>query len=127
MVFASIREHASTAIFLRAGAEIKNLLCEQLREYNLRAASTSYIFRLQQSISKSFSLKIIKQNILKRGFNLECSKFFEASLSDTLSKSNQLQSRLMPNDVTFSLHHARVGTDQKAKVTRRTTIYNNNI
>ena len=67
------------------------------------------------------------ENILKRGFNLECSKFFEASLSDTLSKSNQLQSRLMPNDVTFSLHHARVGTDQKAKVTRRTTIYNNNI
>ena len=26
MVFASIREHASTAIFLRARAEIKNLL-----------------------------------------------------------------------------------------------------
>ena len=29
MVFASIREHASTAIFLQARAEIKNLLCEQ--------------------------------------------------------------------------------------------------
>ena len=29
MVFASIREHASTVIFLRARAEIKNLLCEQ--------------------------------------------------------------------------------------------------
>ena len=30
---------------------------EQFREYNSRAASTSYIFRLQQSIWKSFSLK----------------------------------------------------------------------
>ena len=40
----------------------------------------------------------------KRGFNLERIKFFEARLSDTLSRSNQLQSRLMPNDVTFSLH-----------------------
>ena len=39
------------------------------------------------------------ENILKRGFNLERTKFFEASLSDTLSRSNQLQSRLMPNDV----------------------------
>ena len=27
----------------------------------------------------------IKQNILQRGFNLERVKFFEASLSDTLS------------------------------------------
>ena len=44
------------------------------------------------------------ENILKRGFNLERTKFFEASLSDTLSTSNQLQSRLMPNYVTFSLH-----------------------
>ena len=34
MVFASIREHASAVIFLRARAEIKNLLCEQ------RAASS---------------------------------------------------------------------------------------
>ena len=30
MVFASIREHASTAVFLRARAEIKNLLCEHM-------------------------------------------------------------------------------------------------
>ena len=34
MVFVSIREHANTAIFLRARAEIKYLLCEQ------RAASS---------------------------------------------------------------------------------------
>ena len=49
MVFASIREHASTAIFLQARAEIKKIA--------LRAANTSHIFRLQQSIWKSFSLK----------------------------------------------------------------------
>ena len=40
------------------------------------------------------------ENILKRGFNLERTKFSEASLSDTLSRSNQLQS----NDVTFPLY-----------------------
>ena len=46
MVFASIREHASTEIFLRARAEIKKICfasSEQFREYNSRAASTSYI------------------------------------------------------------------------------------
>ena len=44
---------------LRARAEIKNLLAssEQFRGYNSRTASTSYIFSLQQSIWKSFSLK----------------------------------------------------------------------
>ena len=47
MVFASIREHASTAIFLRAWAEIKKFALrahgKQFREYNSEAASTSYI------------------------------------------------------------------------------------
>ena len=46
MVFASIREHASTEIFLRARAEIKKICfasSEQFREYNSRAASTFYI------------------------------------------------------------------------------------
>ena len=63
-------------------------------------------------------LKNKTENILKRGFSLERTKFFEASMSDTLSRSNQLQSRLMPNHVTFfaSPHHARVRTDQRAKV-----------
>ena len=63
------------------------------------------------------------ENILKRGFNLERTKFFEASLSDTLSRSNQLQSRLMPNHVTFSLHlitHVFV----RIRKQRLTTIYN---
>ena len=85
-----------------ARAEIKKKNCfpnsEQFREYNSRAVSTSYIFRLQQSIWKSSSIW---------GSNLERPKFFEASLSGTLSRSNQLQSRLMPNDVTFSLHFIR--------------------
>ena len=49
MVFASIREHAEHFHFFASS--------EQFREYNSRAASTSYIFRLQQSIWKSFSLK----------------------------------------------------------------------
>ena len=94
--FASI---SSTAIFLRASTSRDKKNCfpnsEQFREYNSRAASTSYIFRLQQSMWKSSSIW---------GSNLERPKFFEASLSGTLSRSNQLQSRLMPNDVTFSLH-----------------------
>ena len=47
-------------------------------------------------------VNIKTENILIQGFNLERNKFFEASLSDTLSRSNQLQSRLIPNDVTFS-------------------------
>ena len=34
----------------------------------------------------------MKQKISKRGFNSERTKFFEPSLSDTLSRSNQLQS-----------------------------------
>ena len=34
---------------------------------------------------------------MKRGFNLERTKFFEASLSDTLSRSNQLQSTRREN------------------------------
>ena len=60
-------EHASTAIFLQAQAEIKNLLCEQLRQYNSQAASTSYIFRLQQSIWKSFFFKQNRKHY-KMGF-----------------------------------------------------------
>ena len=47
----------------------------------------------------------IKQKIIwNGGFDLERTKFFEASLSDPLSRSKQLQSRLMPNDITFLLH-----------------------
>ena len=94
--------------FLRARAEIKKLICfassEQFREYNSRVVSTPYTFRLQQSIDGNPFLQNETENILTLGFHLERTKFFEATLSDTLSRSNQLQSRLMPNDVTFSLH-----------------------
>ena len=40
----------------------------------------------------------MKQKISKRGFNSERTKFFEASLSDTLSRSNQLQSTRRGNE-----------------------------
>ena len=111
MVFESIREHAGHCDFLRARAEIKNLLI-------LRAASSlESTTREQQALLRLlifsafsnpygnpfFKKKKKKENILKQCFNLEPTKFFEASLSDTLSRSNQLQSRLIPNDVTFSL------------------------
>ena len=65
-------------------------------------------------------LKNETENILKRGFNLERTRFFEASMSDTLSRFNQLQS---PNHVTFSLHlitHVFVWIRKQ----RLTTIYN---
>ena len=39
MVFASIREHASTAIFLGARAEIKNLLCAQQASSSLESTT----------------------------------------------------------------------------------------
>ena len=45
---------------LRARAEIKKIAlrgASSLESTDARAASTSYIFRLQQSIWKSFSLK----------------------------------------------------------------------
>ena len=39
MVYASIREHASTAIFLRIRAETKNLLCEQRAASSLKSTT----------------------------------------------------------------------------------------
>ena len=92
MVFASIREHASTEIFWQAQAEIKNLLFKQRALLIFLTCSNPY--------GNPF-LENKAENILKRGFNLEHTKFFEASLSDTLSRSNRLQSHLVPNDVTF--------------------------
>ena len=64
MVFASIREHASTEIFLRARAEIKKFASsEQFREYNSRAASTFYISACSNPYENPFFL--IKQKIIK--------------------------------------------------------------
>ena len=73
------------------------------KKFALQAVSTSYIFCLQQSIWKSFFWNKT-ENILKLGFNLERTKFFEAHLSDTLSRCKQLQLCLMLNDITFLLH-----------------------
>ena len=60
MVFASIREHASTAIFLRARSEIKIFAlraASSLESTTREQRALLYIFRLLQSIWKSFSLK----------------------------------------------------------------------
>ena len=58
MVFASIREYASSAIFFASRVKkIALRAASSLESTDSRAASTSYIFRLQQSIWKSFSLK----------------------------------------------------------------------
>ena len=96
---------ARTAIFWRTQEERKNLLCEQREVYRVPLASSEHFlyFPLAAIHMEIFFFKI-KENILKRRFNSERTKFFEASLGDTLSRSNQLQSRLMPHDVTFSLH-----------------------
>ena len=59
MVFASIRERAEHCDFFASTSRNKKICfasSEHFREYNSRAA-TSSIFRLQQSIWKSFSLK----------------------------------------------------------------------
>ena len=105
MVFASIREQCEQAIFLGARAEAKKLLCEQRAVWRVQLASSEHFLYLPlATIHMEILLFIIKQKIFKRGFNLERTKFFEASLNDALWRSNQLQSRLMPNDVIFLLH-----------------------
>ena len=58
MVFTSIREHASTAIFLRARPEIKNLFCEQ------RAASSSDVQLASSEQFLYFPLGAIHMEIL---------------------------------------------------------------
>ena len=83
MVFASIRELASTAIFLPARAEIK--------KFALRAASSEHFLYFPLTAIHMEILFFLNktEDILKRGFHLECTKFCEASLSDTSSRSNQ--------------------------------------
>ena len=89
MVFASIREHASTAIFLRARAEIENL------RYNSQAARTSYIFRLQQSIGNPFfffkqNRKYFKTGFLKRWQNFCGRPSWCSILRDYFGNKNDL-------------------------------------
>ena len=81
MVFASIREHASTAIFFSSTSRDK--------KFALRAASSlERTTREEQQALFLFFLN--KTKYFKTGFYLERTKFFEASLSDTLSRSNQI-------------------------------------
>ena len=64
--------------------------------------STQGLFR---PYLKTFVLPFLSTRLTAPGSpRMERTKFFEPCLCDTLSRSNQLQSRLMPNDVIFSLH-----------------------
>ena len=88
MVFASIREHAEHCDFFASTSRDK--------KFALRAASNLESTTREQRALLIFSacsnpygnpfLYSKTENILKRAFNLERSKFFEASLSDTLSR-----------------------------------------
>ena len=69
MVFASIREHASTAIFLRARTEIKKLLCqlfassEQFREYRLAGSEHFLYFPLAAIHMENLFFKIKQEMV----------------------------------------------------------------
>ena len=66
MVFASIREHASTAIFLRARAEIKKncfASSEQFREYRL-AGSEHFLYFPLAAIHMEILFFKIKQEMV---------------------------------------------------------------
>ena len=106
MVFASIRQHAEHCDFFASTSRDKKfaLRAASSLESTTREQRTLLIFSACSNPYGNPFLQNRAENIFKRGFNLERTKFFEASLSDTLSRSNQLQSLLIPNDVTFSLH-----------------------
>ena len=106
MVFAGILEHTEHCDFFVSTSRDKKcaLRAASSLESTTREQRTLLIFSVCSSPYGNPFLQNRTENIFKRGFNLERTKFFEASLSDTLSRSNQLQSRLMPDDVTFSLH-----------------------
>ena len=106
MVFAGIRENTEHCDFFASTSSDKKFAFRAASslESTTREQRTLLIFSACSSPYGNPFLQNRTENIFKRGFNLERTKFFEASLSDTLSRSNQLQSLLMPNDVTFSLH-----------------------
>ena len=98
MVLASIREHFEHCDFFASTSRDK--------KFAFRAASSLESTTREQRALLIFSAcsNPYGNPFCIWGFNFERTKFFEASLSGTLSRSNQLQSPLMPNDVTFSLH-----------------------
>ena len=114
MVFASIREHLEHCDFFASTSRNKKIALRAASslESTTREQRGLLIFSAISNPNGNPFLWNITENILKRGFNLERTKFFEASLSDTLSRSNQLQSRLMPKwcHIFASLHHAGVRT-----------------
>ena len=83
MVFASIREHASTAIFLRARAEIKNLLREQRAVLRVQLVSSEHFLY--------FPLAAIhmKQKMFQKDDVILIAKFKEISGNFILGKLAQ--------------------------------------
>ena len=86
MVFASIREHAEHCDFfastsrnkkfaLRAASSLESTTREQRALLIFSACSNSYGNPLLENKT---------ENVLKPGLNLKSTKFFEASLSDSL-------------------------------------------
>ena len=59
MVFASIREHAERCDFLRARAEIRNLLCEQLQKFGEHEQASTRLNFASKS-SKGKILRVVK-------------------------------------------------------------------
>ena len=69
MVFARIREHAGTAIFLGEQAEIKNLVCEQRAVQRVQLASREHFLYFPLAaihMEILFLKKTIKQTKKKR-------------------------------------------------------------
>ena len=100
MVFAGIRERTEHCDFFASTSRDKKfaLRAASSLESTTREQRTLLIFSACSNPYGNHFLQNRTENIFKRGFNLERTKFFEASLSDTLSRSNQLQSLLMLND-----------------------------
>ena len=76
----------STEIFLRALAEIKKIALRAASslESTTREQRTLVIFSACSNPYRNLFLKNKTENILERGFDLEPTKYFEASLRDTL-------------------------------------------
>ena len=85
MVFASIREHPEHYDFFASTSREKKIALRAASslESTTREQRGLLIFSAISNPNGNPFLWNITENILKRGFNLERTKFFEASLSDT--------------------------------------------
>ena len=116
---------ARTAIFWRTQEERKNLLCEQREVYRVPLECSEHFlyFPLAAIHMEIFFFKI-KQNILKRGFNSERTKFFEASLGDTLSRStnySRIRCQMTSHFRFTSLRACSDGSESKGHKKNKTT------